>query len=166
MAQTSILAGGSPGPNLGVTPPPESASLNNSTYSALAEGGGQTLLGMSVLADLPSDTLQFTRSLATGATLARCLGLVIKSTPSGTFAPATVKEQGAGIVKLTTAEWDAVTGDSGGLEISAVYYVSDVSAGHISRTKPVTSGHYVTQIGYGLSATEMQLQVMAPVLIP
>ncbi len=167
MAQTTRIAGGAPSPSLGATPPADGAgSSSSSTFSAPAQSGVSTRLGMSVTADLFVDALQFTRSIATSEQGARCLGLVVKLTPSGTLAPATAKEQGAGIVTLTTLEWDSVTGDTGGLEIGSAYYVSDASAGEITRTKPTTPGNYVTIVGYGLSATEMQLQISAPVLIP
>ena len=72
-------------------------------------------------------------------------------------------EQFAGLVELPTATWDAVTGEVGGLEIAAIYYLSDVTAGHITKTAPVAMGSYVTQIGIAMSKTIMQLQIMAPV---
>ena len=64
----------------------------------------------------------------------------------------------SGLVTLTTAEWDAVTGDSGGLSVGP-YYVSDAVAGRITFVRPTTPGHFVTQIGLALSATDFLVQI-------
>jgi len=59
-----------------------------------------------------------------------------------------------GPVELTTAEWDIITGETGGLTVSEVYYLSDnsgVNAGELS----VDPGSLIVQIGVALNATTM-----------
>lgn len=75
--------------------------------------------------------------------------------------------QSNGVVKLTTTEWDVVAGTSGGLAEGTMYYLSDTTAGNLlPRASIVTSGHFLTQIGMAISATELQLQICAPIAIP
>jgi len=57
-----------------------------------------------------------------------------------------------GVVVGTTAQWDLVTGDSGGLQ-AVPYYVSATTGGMLTRTKPAIG----VQVGVGLSTTEMLL---------
>lgn len=53
---------------------------------------------------------------------------------------------------LTTAQWDAVTGDSGGLIPNTLYYVTDTG---ISKTRPVSGNVY--QIGSAVNSTELKI---------
>lgn len=62
----------------------------------------------------------------------------------------------------TTAAWDAITGDTGGLTIGATYFLSDVTAGKITKTCPTTTGHFATVIGVALSATILDLNIHDP----
>jgi hypothetical protein len=61
--------------------------------------------------------------------------------------------QVTGIVTATTAEWDAVAGTTGGLTPGAFYYISAVTAGELTETPPTI----VSQVGYALSSTELNL---------
>lgn len=176
MSQTTILKGSSPasadayvtvdGKTIagdGVRDPLRVINSGGSSYTAPGETSVIVAPGMAVVADLPNDTLQLTRSIADSTlALARVTGLISKIVGNG-FAAPTVTEQGAGIVTLTTAEWDLVAGTTGGLTIAAVYYLSSAAAGHLVETPPSATGSYVTQVGYGMSATEMQLQIGVPV---
>lgn len=58
-----------------------------------------------------------------------------------------------GRVTLTTAEWDAVAGTTGGLDPGAIYYVS-ATVGTLTATAPSTMGHFVKPVIRALSATE------------
>lgn len=91
-------------------------------------------------------------------------GSITKAASSGiATAPATaghpVNIQYAGPVTLTTEEWDAVTGESGGLQPGSTYYVSDTTPGQITFVRPTTTGHFVTQVGIALSTTDLLVQV-------
>jgi len=64
----------------------------------------------------------------------------------------------SGLVTLTTDEWDAITGEVGGLSVGP-YYVSDSVSGQITFTRPTTPGHFVTQIGLALSPADFLVQI-------
>ncbi len=84
-----------------------------------------------------------------------CIGLAttaISSAASGTI-------QTNGVITLTTTEWDAVCGTSGGLAIGTVYYLSGGTAGLLTSTAPTTSGHYVLSVIEGISSTEARVLV-------
>lgn len=82
---------------------------------------------------------------------------------SAAEAPASARVKFAGPLTLTTEQWDAITGDSGGLTPLAIYYLSAADAGMLTTTPP-TSPNYVTVIGFALSPTTMMLQIAPPVL--
>lgn len=66
--------------------------------------------------------------------------------------------QSDGVFTATTAQWDAVTGATGGLTPGAIYYLSATAAGTISSTPPTTAGQYVVQLGIALSSTSMDIR--------
>ncbi len=65
----------------------------------------------------------------------------------------------AGPLRLTTAQWDAITGESGGLTRQARYFLSSATKGKLTQTAPVGSGDFVTQVGVALSATDLMVQI-------
>jgi hypothetical protein len=70
-----------------------------------------------------------------------------------------------GPLSLTTAQWDAVTGQVGGLTPGAVYFLDPFTAGHITTAPPTTPGQVVTIIGQASSATQMIFKSQMPVLL-
>lgn len=68
----------------------------------------------------------------------------------------TVRQEGD--LTLTTAEWDAVTGDTGGLVPFTEYYL-DVTAGLIEKVVPATTGDNIVVIGIAKSATTMNIHI-------
>lgn len=66
------------------------------------------------------------------------------------------------ILELTTAQWDAITGGSGGLTPGDPYYLSDATAGMLTTVAPSTSGHYIVLMGIAVSDTEMQVTLGTP----
>lgn len=72
----------------------------------------------------------------------------INSSASGSIAV-------AGVLEATTTQWDAVTGQSGGLTFGATYFLSNTTAGAITTTAP-TSGH-VVPVGIALGTTKLRL---------
>jgi hypothetical protein len=72
-----------------------------------------------------------------------------------------VHVQSGSPMTLTTAEWDAITGGSGGLTRGAPYYLS-TTTGRITTTPPVGSGNFVTPIGIATSATDLVIQLGFP----
>ena len=61
-----------------------------------------------------------------------------------------------GVLSATTAEWDAVTGDTGGLSPGADYFLS-TTAGQLTTTPPSGSGQYVMKLGMAISTTEFEI---------
>ena len=64
-----------------------------------------------------------------------------------------------GVVTLTTGEWDALAGTSGGLAYGTTYYLDPSTAGLITSTAPSTVGQFVVEIGRALSTTELVLDI-------
>jgi len=77
--------------------------------------------------------------------------------------PGSVDVQYAGPMTLTTAQWDFITGQSGGLTPHAIYYLSAATAGKLTTTAPVSGGSFVTPVGFALNATTMMVQIGAAV---
>lgn len=64
-----------------------------------------------------------------------------------------------GVLEATTAQWDDVTGDSGGLTVGDFYYLDADSAGALTTTAPSSTGNFVKGVGVALSDTQMQLAI-------
>lgn len=98
---------------------------------------------------------------STGAKLARAdadltrrvIGFVydasILSTGNGNIAT-------AGSITALTSQWDAVTGNTGGLTPNATYWASTVTAGCITNVAPSTTG-WVQPVGVATSSTTMRI---------
>jgi hypothetical protein len=74
-----------------------------------------------------------------------------------------VRVKYAGPVTLETAEWDALTGGSGGLTENATYYLSTSEAGKYQTNLPANP-NYVAKIGTAISTRTMMVQVEGPTL--
>lgn len=70
--------------------------------------------------------------------------------------------QYAGPLTLTEDQWDAATGDTGGLTRGSVYYLSADAAGKLTSTAPVPTNN-VTQVGIALSSTTLLIQLSATI---
>lgn len=70
-----------------------------------------------------------------------------------------------GILTLTTGQWDAAFGTTGGLGFGIIYYLSAVSAGLGTVTAPSTVGQYVVELGIGLSSTELLVRIRETILL-
>ncbi len=68
-----------------------------------------------------------------------------------------------GILAATTGQWDAVTGDTGGLTAGTVYYLDASTAGFITSTAPITVSQFVVQLGRAISTTEMEISICDPI---
>lgn len=99
--------------------------------------------------------------LCVGDAAVQCLGLAIAGAANG----ADVKVQYDGVLTLTTAQWDAIAGTSGGLAGGIIYYVSQSTAGDLTSTAPTTGQHSI-QVGVGLNSTQMFLTISPPTIAP
>jgi len=68
-----------------------------------------------------------------------------------------------GIMTATTGEWDAVTGETGGLTPGADYFLDAGTAGMMTQTAPTTAGEFVVRVGHALSDTEFEIEVQQPI---
>lgn len=102
------------------------------------------------------------KAQANAATTAEVIGLVGQTSIANGVAGAV---QLAGPLTATTAQWDAVTGGSGGLVFRTRYYVDPTTAGKLTSTAPSTPGQVVAEVGIAFSATEMQISLKAPILL-
>lgn len=76
--------------------------------------------------------------------------------------PGSVNVQFAGPLTLSTARWDHVTGQSGGLTPKAIYYLSAATQGKLTTTPP-SNPNYITPVGFALSEDTMMIQIGAAV---
>lgn len=90
------------------------------------------------------------------------LGLVQDATVASSN-PATVQLDGT--LTATATEWDAVTGQSGGLTVNTEYILSPATAGRIvPKSTTISGGEWVVPIGRAISATELQIYPQHPAI--
>lgn len=97
---------------------------------------------------------------ANAAATKSVLGLVADTTIA---ANASGSIQTDGVLVATTAEWDVVTGGSGGLTPGSFYYLSADTAGELLTTVPTDAGEFVARVGQALSATELEISIMSTI---
>lgn len=120
---------------------------------------GAIVIGQAVYAS-GNDSVDLARANAAGTV--DVLGLVSNATVAS-GAQATIVS--AGVLVATTAQWDAQTGDSGGLIANQKYWLSGGTAGHLTKTAPTTVGQYVAPIGLGVSTTELLIDIREPIAL-
>jgi len=69
-----------------------------------------------------------------------------------------------GVITLTTGEWDAVAGTTGGLTADAKYWLSAAVAGRLVSAAPTVAGQYVVEVGTALSTTELNVRIRRRIL--
>lgn len=95
----------------------------------------------------------FKKAVANAAGTSLAIGLVF----------ADISAAGSGVVVTsgeiagTTGQWDAVTGQTGGLTSGALYFLDNTTAGKITSTAP--SSGYIVPIGQALSVTKMLVRI-------
>lgn len=99
----------------------------------------------------------FKKAQANAAATKNVIGLVAKA-PSITNAT-TGPVQTNGVLTATTTQWDAVTGDTGGLVVNSIYFLDPATAGKLTKTAPTTVGQYVVIVGTAISTTELQINI-------
>lgn len=89
----------------------------------------------------------------------RVAGLVEATTTNGN----TVEVVADGVFTASTGEWDAVTGETGGLTPGSDYFLNEASAGALTQNAPDSSGEFVVRVGHALSDTEMEIEIAQPI---
>lgn len=93
---------------------------------------------------------------ANNANQKKILGLVADTSIA---AAASGYVQTNGLLTATTAEWDAVTGQVGGLTPQTTYYLDAANAGKLVTTPPSGSGEYVAPVGQAVSSTDFEIKI-------
>lgn len=100
----------------------------------------------------------FKRASAASSATAASFGLVSDQViPAGAVGGVQI----TGLVVATAAQWDSVTGGSGGL-LAVPYYVS-ATTGKLTTVAPIGAGQSTVQVGIGLTSTSLLLQPIAQV---
>jgi hypothetical protein len=104
----------------------------------------------------------FASAQATTSAKARCIGLLAQDqVPPGQLG----NVLSFGALVLTTQQWDAICGTSGGLAAGAFYYLSVAAPGQLTSVAPTTPGQYVTLVGEAFSPTILNVNIAPPILL-
>lgn len=68
------------------------------------------------------------------------------------------------VLVATTAQWDVVTGQTGGLTPRSNYFLSTV-AGKLTATVPSSNGEYVIRIGRAINSTTLEISIQPSILL-
>ena len=68
-----------------------------------------------------------------------------------------------GVLALTTGQWDAITGDTGGLDPGVEYYLDEATPGLLTATAPTAVGDIVVPVGNAISTTELEISIDRPI---
>lgn len=102
---------------------------------------------------------KLTRAVGSALATARVSGLVydasIAAAASGNYIV-------AGTLSQATGNWDAITGQSGGLTPGSDYFLDPANAGKITATPPVAAGTVLVKVGTAQSATDMEVTIRDP----
>lgn len=149
-----------------------SGSAENPLHAG-AGGGTFQAAGESVVAHVIPKLTALTMSVNGAADLAvvtecptdgsPCVGLAAEAIP--VVAGVQGRVQTAGIITATTTEWDAVTGQSGGLTKEANYFVSQIVDGRITPNGPVVPGQFQIIVGIALNSTTLLIQIQGPTVV-
>lgn len=181
--QVSVVAGGAPAPALAMVSADQVTVLGNGTLAdplrTTATATAFNAEYVDLTAQLPARPGQpvVAVSGAPSTGVARVsLGTAGLPTPAPNVAGLIVAVlsgeevtvRSAGLVTLSTEEWDLITGETGGLRPEFVYYLDTGfdSFGHLTRTVPA-SGQVRSVVGVAASRTSLLLSTPSdPVVVP
>lgn len=133
--------------------PSDSLDARVSEVDVLARTAASAMIAGQVV--YASSATQVDKARANSDALAKPIGLTTASIASG----ASGSVQTNGVVTLTTGEWDALCGTTGGLTAGGQYYLSSATAGLLTATMPTGAGNYVIPVIEALSPTEAYIIV-------
>lgn len=128
--------------------------LGNTITKTNNSGGGMVKGNLVYATGVNCDLAQ-----ADSQSTVRVAGMVLEAAADSD--PTTIAPDG--IVVATTTEWDAVTGETGGLTPGADYFLSAANAGQMTQTAPSTAGEFVKRVGHALSSTEFEVELQQPI---
>lgn len=103
------------------------------------------------------------RAQANALSTSRVIGLCAE--PTSITAAANGYIIVSGVLTGTTAQWDAVSGGTGGLVFNTEYYLDPTTAGKITSTPPSAASQVVEPLGVALSTTDFDVQIGTPYLL-
>lgn len=127
-------------------------TVTNNVVSSIVKGQAVCISG--------SDTIILAQ--ATAILISKVLGLVADDT---IISSEEGEVQISGILGATTAQWDAVTGDVGGLIAGSIYYLSAATPGFLTATPPTVISQLVVSVGQAVSSTRLKIASRAPILL-
>jgi hypothetical protein len=101
-------------------------------------------------------------AFADAITTSEVIGLVVDPTVAPGD-PARILSDGR--LEATAAQWDVVTGETGGLTAGVVYYLDPATAGMLTATAPSSDTEVVARVGKALSATVLEISIDRPILL-
>lgn len=116
--------------------------------------GGALVIGTPVYQTATAD--EVAEAQADDLSTAKVLGLVADVSIADAASGAVITD---GRISATTGQWDAVTGDVGGLTPGAKYYLDAAAAGMLTATPPNTDGEVIAPLGTAKSTTEFELTI-------
>lgn len=156
MSDTHVLFGARQPTNL----------LAGTTFNPLAGPTGNRPFGFPIGTPVsPSPVASRTVRPGSASSLDTTFAVGLAATPGIVGDHVNVQTQG--VLTLTTEQWDAITGDTGGLTRGVPYYlVPAPDDGLLTTTAPTDSGDFVVRVGIALSATDFLILPCCPVFIP
>ncbi len=130
---------------------------SNPTLTALTNGEASAFIVGNVVYSSAAGTVKKAKADALGTSW------VCGLTLTATAAAGSATIQTGGVVTLTTGQWDAIAGTTGGLTFGTPYFLSAATAGLLTATAPSTTGQQWVQVGIGLSTTQMEIQICGPI---
>lgn len=128
-------------------------------YNRTNNNAGAIVIGQPVYVD-GAGTVDLAQAdaLATANVLGLVADVSIAAAASGGI-------QTGGRLTATTGQWDAVTGQVGGLTPGAKYFLDPATAGMLTTTAPTTDGEVVAAVGEALSTTELEIDIDQTILL-
>lgn len=134
------------------------SSAENNRKVQVNAHGSTIVIGQAVYSDAAGVKLARANSNVTRRVTGLVLDASISNAASGNIAS-------SGIITATTGQWDAVTGQTGGLTPNTTYYLSAATDGRITPTSPSTTGEWSQQVGYALDSTQLRIEISRSVKI-
>ena len=99
------------------------------------------------------------RAQANALATSQIVGLSLTTTAAAGSATVQV----SGDVTLTTGQWDAVAGTTGGLTFGTYYYIDPANPGKLVSAGPTATGQFWVQVGVAISTTTLTLRPQGPI---
>lgn len=128
-------------------------------FSGVNDNAGAIVIGAPIYAAAAG---HYDKARANAAGTKDVVGLAVLATVAS---GGTIYGQSDGLFTATTAQWDAVTGETGGLTFNTIYYLDPATAGKLTATPTTTTGQYVCKVLKAISTTEAIIEIGQTILL-